>query len=221
MRTLPEASVARLPVYLRVLSELALAGRTVVSSDALAALAGVGPAQVRRDLAPLGPRGTRGVGYDVVALRDRLQDVLGLTHEWPVVIVGAGNLGQALAGYAGFADRGFRVAALVDVDPLLVGSSVAGLVVDPAERLEDAVLRSGASIAVVATPPGSAQAVCDRLVAAGVRSILNFAPVLLVVPAHVEVRDVDLSVELALLAFHEQRRAADLPLDLPVREGRA
>jgi redox-sensing transcriptional repressor len=201
-----EATVARLPVYLRVLSELVAAGSRTVSSDELAALAGVGPAQVRRDLAPLGPGGVRGVGYDVGALRDRIAGVLGLTHEWPVVIVGAGHLGQALAGYAGFLERGFCIKALLDSDPALVGTSIAGHPVESADRLEEVVASTGASIAVIATPREAAQAVCERLVAAGVRSILNFAPVLLVVPPSVDVRQVDLSAELTVLAFHEQRR---------------
>jgi redox-sensing transcriptional repressor len=203
----PEATVPRLPVYLRVLTELAGTGTRVVSSDELAALAGVGPAQVRRDLAPLGPNGVRGVGYDVAALRERITRVLGLTREWPVVIVGAGHLGQALAGYGGFAGRGFRIRALVDSDPALVGTTIAGHPVEPADRLEEVLTATGASIVVIATPPAAAQDVCDRLVAAGVRSILNFAPVLLVVPPSVDVRQVDLSTELTVLAFHEQRRA--------------
>jgi len=208
MTELSEATVARLPVYLRVLSELAASRTRVVSSDELAALAGVGPAQVRRDLAPLGPNGVRGVGYDVDALQRRITDVLGLTREWPVVIVGAGHLGQALAGYAAFAERGFCIRALLDTDPALVGTTIAGHPVEPADRLEEVVAATGASIAVIATPPAAAQAVCDRLVAAGVGSILSFAPVLLVVPPAVDVRQVDLSAELTVLAFHGQRRDA-------------
>jgi redox-sensing transcriptional repressor len=205
---IPDATVARLPVYLRTLTTLAEDGVTTVSSDELAAAAGVGSAKLRKDLSYLGSYGTRGVGYAVERLMDQISRELGLTRDWRVVIVGAGNLGQALANYGGFPSRGFLVVAVLDADSSLVGEDVAGLPVRSVDELEQVVSTSRAHIGVVTTPAGSAQAVCDRLVAAGVTSVLNFAPCVLDVPDGVVVRKVDLSTELQILAFHEQRRTA-------------
>jgi redox-sensing transcriptional repressor len=207
-RAIPEATVARLPVYLRALVGLAEDGTTTVSSDALALAAGVNSAKVRKDLSHLGSYGTRGVGYDVQFLVYQISRELGLTQDWAVVIVGVGNLGHALANYAGFADRGFRIAALLDVDQRRVGEELAGLHVRHLDELDAIVADDHVSIGVIATPAHAAQDVCDRLVAAGVTSILNFAPVVLTVPDGVDLRKVDLSIELQILSFHEQRKAA-------------
>jgi redox-sensing transcriptional repressor len=207
-RGIPEATVARLPVYLRALAGLAESGAETISSDALALAAGVNSAKVRKDLSHLGSYGTRGVGYDVQYLVHQISRELGLTQDWAVVIVGVGNLGHALANYGGFAERGFRIAALLDADRRRVGEELAGVLVRHADDLEDVVRTSRASIGVIATPAHAAQDVCDRLVAAGVTSILNFAPVVLTVPAGVDLRKVDLSIELQILSFHEQRKAA-------------
>lgn len=204
----PEATVARLPVYLRALHALADSGRTTVSSEALAAAAGVGSAKLRKDLSHLGSYGTRGVGYDVNELVLHISRALGLTQRWSVVLVGVGNLGHALAGYGGFDDRGFSIVALLDADPARVGERVGDLVVRPLDDLDEVVRAHGASIGVIATPAAAAQDVCDRLVAAGVTSVLNFAPALLTVPEGVDVRKVDLSNELQILSFHEHRKAA-------------
>ena len=205
---IPEATIARLPVYLRVLSSCAEQQIATVSSEELAAAAGVNSAKLRKDLSHLGSYGTRGVGYDVDYLIYQVSRELGLTQDWPVVIVGAGNLGRALANYGGFASRGFRIAAVLDVDPEVVGTEVAeGLVVGNAEAMEKVVASHSVSIGVIATPANSAQDVCDRLVGAGVTSILSFAPVTLTVPAGVDVRKVELSIELQILAFHAQRRS--------------
>ena len=178
-----------------------------MSSEELAAAAGVNSAKLRKDLSHLGSYGTRGVGYDVEYLVYQVSRELGLTQDWPVVIVGAGNLGRALANYGGFASRGFRIAALLDCDPAVVGSVIARHTVRSAADIEDVVATHGVSIGVIATPAAAAQDVCNRLVAAGVTSILNFAPVVLNVPSGVDVRKVDLSIELQILAFHAQRRA--------------
>jgi redox-sensing transcriptional repressor len=206
---LPEATVSRLPVYLRVLTGMAERGVVTVSSDQLAAGAGVNSAKLRKDLSHLGSYGIRGVGYDVDYLIYQVSRALGLTQDWPVVIVGAGNLGRALTNYGGFVTRGFRIAALLDADPAIVGSQIGRLVVGHSDELEDLVVRHKVAIGVIATPAGSAQAVCDRLVAAGVTSILNFAPVVLNVAEGVDVRKVDLSIELQILAFHAQRRSVE------------
>ncbi len=206
-RRIPEATVARLPVYLHILVEQAAAGVDSISSDGLAELAGVNAAKVRKDLSYLGSYGTRGVGYEVEYLVYQIRRELGLEHEWPVVIVGAGNLGQALAGYGGFNERGFPVAGIVDIDPNKFDTVVGGVRVRPIAELAQIVTARNLSIGVIATPPTAAQDAADRLVKAGVTSILNFAPVVLVVPGGVTVRKVDLAVELQILSYHEQRRA--------------
>jgi redox-sensing transcriptional repressor len=204
---IPEATVNRLPVYLRALYALADRGIATVSSEELAAAAGVNSAKLRKDLSHLGSYGTRGVGYDVEYLVYQVSRELGLTQDWPVIIVGAGNLGHALANYGGFASRGFRVEAIFDSDPLTVGTRIASQVVRHTDEIESVIARHGVSIAVIATPAAAAQGVCERLVAAGITGILNFAPVVLNVPSGVDVRKVDLSIELQILAFHAQRRA--------------
>jgi redox-sensing transcriptional repressor len=207
MQGIPEATIARLPLYLRSLNALADRGIGSVSSEELAAAAGVNSAKLRKDLSHLGSYGTRGVGYDVDYLVYQVSRELGLTQDWPVVIVGAGNLGRALANYGGFASRGFRVAALLDSDPAVIGSVIAGHRVRSADEIEPVVIQHGVLIGAIAAPAVAAQGICDRLVAAGVTSILNFAPVVLNVPAGVDVRKVDLSIELQILAFHAQRRS--------------
>jgi redox-sensing transcriptional repressor len=206
-RGIPDATVARLPVYLRALNSLADAGADTVSSEELAASAGVNSAKLRKDLSHLGSYGTRGVGYDVVVLIDQISLALGLSHRWAVALVGVGNLGHALAGYAGFASRGFRIAALLDADQARVGEVISGISVQHIDDLPAIVDREHISIGVIATPAASAQLVCDQLVAAGVTSILNFAPCVLSVPDGVDVRKVDLSIELQILSFHENRKA--------------
>jgi redox-sensing transcriptional repressor len=207
-RAVPDATVARLATYLGALTQLAERSITTVSSEELATAAGVNSAKLRKDLSFLGSYGIRGVGYDVHTLTAQISRTLGLTVHRCVALVGVGNLGQALAGYAGFASRGFRVAALLDADPALVGTTIRGHVVRDIAELGDAVAEHGITIAVLAVPGKVAQDVCDRLVAAGVTSILNFAPVVVSVPEHVDVRKVDLAAELQILSFHENRKAA-------------
>ena len=206
---IPGATVARLPVYLRALAQLADGGTDTVSSGALAEAAGVSPAQLRKDLSYLGSYGVRGVGYDVAYLRFQIAREVGQAQEWPVVIVGLGNLGTALANYSGFRSRGFRVVGLVDPDPALVGRQIHGLAITDLDDLEDLLAATGAVIGVVATPSEAAQAVTDWLVGSGVTSILNFAPVVLAVPDGVHVRKVDLGQELQILAYHEHRRTEE------------
>ena len=205
-RRIPEATVARLPVYLRSLAELADGRIATVSSERLAEMAGVNAAKVRKDLSYLGSYGTRGVGYDVEFLLFQMSRELGLTQDWPVVIVGVGNLGHALANYRGFEERGFPVAALVDADPAKVGQRIGALTVRSMADLPEIVRDEGVSVGVVATPAASAQDVADALVAAGVSSILNFAPAVVAVPDGVSVRKVDLAVELQILSFYQHRR---------------
>jgi|SRR5690242_13968949 redox-sensing transcriptional repressor len=212
-RVVPEATVARLATYLRVLTGFAEDAATTVSSEELAAAAGVNSAMLRKDLSFLGSYGIRGVGYDVATLTEEIARTLGLTVHRSVALIGVGNLGQALAGYAGFASRGFRIAALLDADPSRIGSTIQGIRVRDIAHLEQVVADENITIAVVTTPATVAQEICDRLVAAGVTSILNFAPVVLAVPGHVDVRKVDLAAELQILSFHENRKNGALSVE--------
>ncbi|MCW2523372.1 MAG: redox-sensing transcriptional repressor Rex [Frankiales bacterium] len=207
-RPIPDATVARLAVYLRALSGLVETGIATVSSESLAAAAGVNSAKLRKDLSYLGSYGVRGVGYDVALLLEQIRATLGLNEDRAVALIGVGHLGQALAGYAGFATRGFQIAALFDADPAVVGSQLRGLRVLHVDLLEQVVRAERVAIAVIAVPAAGAQDVCNRLVAAGVTSILNFAPVVLAVPAHVDVRKVDLAAEMQILSFHDSRKSA-------------
>jgi len=207
-RAIPEATVGRLPIYLRALVDIAEGGAGTISSEALAEAAGVNSAKVRKDLSHLGSYGTRGVGYDVAYLIHQVRRELGLTQHWPIVIVGVGNLGHALANYRGFAQRGFRVAGLVDADPAKVGEAVGDLTVRHLDDLAAVVREHDIAMGVICTPASEAQSVADQLVAVGVRSILNFAPAVLSVPPGVSVRKVDLAIELQILAYYEQRKAA-------------
>jgi redox-sensing transcriptional repressor len=209
-RAVPEAAVARLATYLRVLGVLGDRSVTTVSSEELAAVAGVNSATLRKDLSFLGSYGVRGVGYDVATLTEEIARTLGITVHRNVALIGVGNLGQALAGYAGFASRGFRIAALLDADPNRIGSTVRGLVVHDVARLHEVIAEHEITIAVLAIPVSAAQHVCDQVVAAGVTSVLNFAPVVLSVPPSVDLRKVDLAAELQILSFHENRKQARL-----------
>jgi redox-sensing transcriptional repressor len=211
-RRIPEATVARLPVYLRCLLEVADTKVTTVSSERLADMAGVNAAKVRKDLSYLGSYGTRGVGYDVEFLLYQISRELGLTQDWPVVIVGLGNLGHALANYKGFSARGFRVVALVDADPTKVGERIGDLTVRGMDDLPAIGAEEHPAIGIIATPAPAAQEVADRLVAAGVSSILNFAPTVLNVPDDISIRKVDLSIELQILSFYQQRQASHADL---------
>ncbi|MDH3752646.1 MAG: redox-sensing transcriptional repressor Rex [Acidimicrobiia bacterium] len=208
-RRIPEATVARLPVYHRSLTELKESGVTTVSSEQLADLAGVNAAKVRKDLSYLGSYGTRGVGYEVEYLLFQIDRELGFANDLGVVIVGLGNLGQALANYDGFGDRGFPVTALVDADPAKVGSTLHGMQVQHIDDIESIFADGDLTIGIIATPAAAAQGVADRLVAAGVRSILNFAPTVVTVPDGVHLRKVDLALELQILGFYEQRDATE------------
>ncbi len=204
--------MARLPVYQRVLAKLLGAGQRTVSSEQLGALARVNAAKVRRDLSLLGSFGTRGTGYDAAFLVEQIDHALGADRQWPVTIVGVGNLGRALVNSEGFTSRGFRIAAIFDVDPGVVGEEVGGVVVRHLDELGEG---DGPApvMGVVATPASAAQEVTDRLVGAGVRSVLNFAPTVLSVPPGVLLRYVDLSIELQIMSFYQARQ-----LEVPVQE---
>ncbi|WP_062978206.1 redox-sensing transcriptional repressor Rex [Nocardia flavorosea] len=206
-KDIPQATVARLATYLRVLALLTDDGVAIVSSEELAVAAGVNSAKLRKDLSFLGPNGVRGVGYDVARLRARIEDVLGLSDGHRVVLVGAGNLGRALVGYRGFRRRGFSVVGIFDNDAEVIGLEVEGLRVRDAADLAGEIALLRPTIAVIAVPDDSAQQVCDELVAAGMQSILSFALCQLTAPAGVELRRVDLAVEMQMLSFERVRNA--------------
>ena len=209
-RRIPEASVARLPIYLRCLSELTETAVATVSSVSLAELAGVNAAKVRKDLSYLGSYGTRGVGYEVEYLTYQIRLELGLTQDWPVIVCGMGNLGQALANYGGFGSRGYPIGGLIDADPAKVGSELHGHTIHHIDDLDRVVEESGATIGILATPAEAAQSVVDRMVEAGLKSILNFAPAIVSVPEGVSLRKVDLAIELQILSFYQGRGEQDL-----------
>lgn len=205
-RGIPDATVARLPVYLRALTALRDRGVVTCSSNELAESVGVNPAKLRKDLSYLGSYGTRGVGYEVDFLWHQIAREIGQTQDWNVAIVGVGHLGTALSSYEGFTTRGIQVTALIDSDPERIGRTVSGIEVTAFDDLASTVRERGVAIGIIATPGEAAQQVADALVAAGVTSILNFAPALVQVPESVGVRQVDLSIELQILAYHEQRK---------------
>lgn len=201
MSGLSRATVSRMPRYLRLLDDIR-ESKSTVSSDELADAAGVNPANVRRDLSDLGFQGTRGVGYSVGDLRSRIQRELGIEGRRRVAIVGAGNLGTALARYTGLAQRGFDVVAVYDVDPKAIGRHIGEVVIRDASSIE-ADCRAGVfDMAILAVPASAAQKVADQLVAAGISSILNFAPMRVNVPEEIPVRQVDLSTELQILSYY-------------------
>jgi len=204
-RAIPEATVARLPVYLRVLNELDHNSQVTVSSASLAQLAGVNAAKIRKDLSFLGSYGTRGVGYDVAFLIFQMSRALGLTGERTVIIAGAGHLGQALANYRGFSDRGFNIVAMIDVDPTKIGTKLSGVCVVGPGGVVSLVKANPGCLVVIATPQNVAQEVADAVVAAGAKSLLNFAPIVLNVPDDVNIRSVDLGLELQVLSFYAER----------------
>lgn len=208
-RRIPEATVARLPIYQRLLLELVRSGTVTVSSEQLASMAGVNASKVRKDLSFLGSFGTRGSGYDADFLLTQIDRELGLDGDWPVAIVGIGNLGRALANAPGFTSRGFRVSSLFDVEPSLVGTRVRGVAIAHLDDFERVAGADPPAIGVIATPPADAQSVADRMVRASVRSILNFAPRVLTVPEQVFLRDVDLSIELQVISFHLSHQQTD------------
>jgi redox-sensing transcriptional repressor len=201
MKKVSEPTVGRLSHYLRWLTQLSASEVATVSSEDLARNSGTTAAQVRKDLSRFGTFGKRGLGYDVPELEARLRSILGLERRWPVALVGAGRIGAALFGYESFRTQGFYIEAVFDADPGKVGAMWNGVEVQPDSALEAVLAERGIQMAVVAVPAGAAQPVVDRLVTAGVRGILNFAPLRLDVPASVVVKSVDMAVEMERLSY--------------------
>ena len=215
---IPDATVARLPLYLRCLSELSSLDEHC-SSDDLAAAAGVKSAQVRKDFSYLGSYGTRGVGYDISDLTMQLRKVLGLTREHPVMIVGAGNLGSALANYNGIDTWGFDVASIVDIDDAKIGQDINGLAVESVHDIATIVVERQIEIGVITVPASAAQGIVERLANAGVTSILNFAPTVIHPPDGVNIRRVDIAVSLGILAYHKAKQDRRASSGVPLSRG--
>jgi len=199
---IPEATVMRLSIYSRFLHQLMQEGSETVSSGEIAEGVGVSSAQVRKDLAYFGEFGTRGVGYKVDELYGHIMKILGLDRQWNAIIIGAGKLGSALALYQGFADRGFNVRAVLDINPRIIGTKLDGIEVEALGKLSERVKERAINIGVITVPASVAQEVTDELILAGVKAILNFSPRILRVPQDVVLRNVDLSVNLEVLSFN-------------------
>lgn len=199
---IPDVVIDRLPVYTRALSLLEAEGREVVNSQELGERLGVTPAQIRKDLSYFGRFGKQGRGYNVSRLLQELRTILGLTREWPLVLVGIGQLGRAIVGYAGFMPQGFRIIEAFDADPNIIGSKVDGLTVKSIQSLPEVLRKKPAEMAIVAVPGASAQGVIDLLVANGVKAILNYAPIAAHVPTHVRIKDIDPVLALQSMTFY-------------------
>ncbi len=199
--TVPKAVVSRLSLYLRELQHLLRDGHDTTSSTQLGSMLGFTDAQVRKDLAYFGQFGYPGIGYRCTELIGAIKQILGTNQPWPVAMVGAGNLGRALLRYKGFAEQGFRIAAVFDNDPAKAGQVLEGNLVEPLERLAEVVRGAGIRLAILAVPASAAQDVADQLVAAGIDGILNFAPVTILLPDTVSTVGVDLAIELEQLSF--------------------
>ncbi|MBO9308205.1 MAG: redox-sensing transcriptional repressor Rex [Chloroflexi bacterium] len=198
---IPDIVIGRLPIYLRALNQLAQQGKTVTSSHELGQHLGISSAQIRKDLSHFGEFGKQGTGYQISHLQAQLKQILQVDREWKMIVVGAGDLGRALVHYRGFVPRGFRVVAAFDIDPARLGKS-GDVEVLHVSCMGDFVKQHNIQIAMIAVPAESAQEVCDQLVAAGVRAILNYAPITLSVPSHVHVQYIDPVMHLQRMTYY-------------------
>jgi redox-sensing transcriptional repressor len=199
---IPEVVINRLPVYARALSDLAARGETVVSSQALGEILDVTPAQIRKDLSYFGRFGKQGRGYNVHGLLAKLREILGIDRQWHVCLVGVGRLGQAIAEYGGFRPQGFEILAAFDADRAMVGKEVGGVAVRFIDELEAFISAHNVDIGIVAVPAAHAQAVVDRLVDAGIRAILNYAPITAHVPRDITIRHIDPVLAMQSMTFY-------------------
>lgn len=199
---IPEPTLVRLTIYARCLGDMIKESEEVVSSEELAHRAGVNAAQVRKDLSYLGSFGRRGVGYDVRHLADRIAVAMGLTKERSFIIVGAGRLGSALLGYEGFLGKGFKPAAAFDADPAKVGTMAGDVEIKHIDELVPFLAENGVEIGIITVPAAFAQSTADTLIKAGVKAILNFAPLIIKVPSRIQYRQVELSSEMEVLAHY-------------------
>lgn len=201
-KPIPEIVVGRLPQYLRSLQRMAREGRMVTSSQELGERLGISAAQIRKDLSQFGEFGKQGTGYHIPYLIEQIQKILHVDHDWDIVIVGAGGIGSAVARYKGFSDRGFRVKMIFDIDPSKVGDRVGEFIVQDYAKMHELVRKEGVKIAMIAVPSNHAQEVADSLVEAGIKAILNYAPLSLNVPPGVRVQYIDPSIHLQRMTYY-------------------
>lgn len=201
-KPIPDIVVGRLPIYLRALQRMAQEGRQVTSSQELGERLGISAAQIRKDLSQFGEFGKQGTGYQIDYLVDQLRQILKVDREWNVVVVGAGDIGSAVARYKGFANRGYCVTMIFDSDPAKVGSHIGDFVIRDSAQIVEAVQAAGIKIAMLAVPAAQAQEVSDKLVEAGVKAILNYAPISLNVPPDVHVQYIDPAIHLQRMTYY-------------------
>lgn len=201
-KQIPDIVIGRLPVYLRALQQMAAEGRQVTSSQELGERLGISAAQIRKDLSQFGEFGKQGTGYNIEYLANQVREILKVNKAWDVIIVGAGDIGRALAGYSGFSERGFNIRAIFDNSPQRIGERHGDFVIQDSARLKDEIHAHGIKMAMIAVPAASAQAVADQLVEAGIRAILSYAPVNLTVPAGVRVQNIDPSIHLQRMTYY-------------------
>ncbi|MCS7055191.1 MAG: redox-sensing transcriptional repressor Rex [Thermoflexales bacterium] len=201
-KRVPDIVVARLPLYLRALSAMQHSGKEFTSSQEMAQWLGISSAQIRKDLSHFGEFGKQGTGYSITGLQQKLRQILNLEREWPIIIIGAGNIGSAIANYPGFAHRGFRVCAVFDNDPRKIGSHIGRYEVYDVRELPTFVRRHGIQLAMIAVPAESAQEVADLAIAAGIKAILNYAPINLSVPDHIRVENIDPVLHLQHMTYY-------------------
>jgi redox-sensing transcriptional repressor len=201
-KQIPDIVIGRLPVYLRALLQMSQESRQVTSSQELGERLGISAAQIRKDLSQFGEFGKQGTGYNIEFLANQLREILKVNRVWEVAIVGAGDIGRALAGYNGFSERGFRIRMIFDAKPELVGTQVGEFAIKDSKTIKDEISAAGIKMAMIAVPATQAQAVADQLVEAGVRAILSYAPVNLNVPAGVRVQNIDPSIHLQRMTYY-------------------
>ncbi len=201
-REIPDIVIGRLPIYLRALQRMQQAGQKVTSSQELSEKLGFSAAQIRKDLSQFGEFGKQGTGYHIEYLSKQLRRILHLNRVWDVAIIGAGDVGSALAHYKGFIDRGFQTTMIFDNDPNKIGKQLGSLTVQDTAKMVDAIRQAGVKIAMIAVPADHAQEVADRLVEAGVKAILNYAPVQLTVPEGIRVEYIDPAIRLQKMAYY-------------------
>lgn len=204
-KKVPDIVVGRLPIYLRALNYMAQEGKTVTSSQELGAYLGISAAQIRKDLSMFGEFGKQGTGYNIAYLASRLTEILNVQQPWDVALVGAGDLGHALARYQGFRERGFRITMIFDNDPAKIGTRIGDFVIRDVAHLERDIQAAGIQIAMITVPASAAQEIANRLVQAGVRAILNYAPIQIQVPPQVQVQYIDPSVHLQRMTYYLKR----------------
>lgn len=201
-KSVPDIVVARLPLYLRALSVMQNTGKAFTSSQEMAGWLGISSAQIRKDLSHFGEFGKQGTGYSIAGLQDQLREILHIEREWPIIIIGAGHIGNAVANYSGFKHRGFRVCAVFDADSVKVGGNIGEHVVQPFDEMPAVVVQNRVQLAMIAVPAHAAQQVADQCVQAGIAAILNYAPTNLSVPAHVRVQNIDPVLHLQHMTYY-------------------